>query len=86
MGRKCWTPNCKFNYNTEKQHTTVFEFSTDNKKENLWLRKLHHDNFIPSAIAVVSIKYFSERFIIHAHLLCHEYGYLLFMVGIIKYI
>ena len=63
MGRNCCVPGCRSNYHPQDAHVTVFGFPKDEERRKEWIRKIHRDNFCPSATAVVCIKHFPEQFI-----------------------
>ena len=63
MGRKCYVPSCRSNYDNSTPHVTVFQFPSDEERRALWVRSIRRDSFVPSKTAVVSIKHFIVRFI-----------------------
>lgn len=69
MPDKCCVPGCKSNYNLpgkliSKDNVTVYHFPKDEKRKQLWLRKIPRKDFVVTKSSVVCIKHFVPKFVI----------------------
>lgn len=78
MAPKCCVPNCKSNYETNREpYVSVFSFPKDLEKRTKWLKSIHRESFVPSKHSVVCIKHFSESSVIKIDRMARDDGTIL---------